>query len=145
QDALLIAGLPMIEDRVGALAPDEVEALLGPRGTEHGEPHRARRLHRREPHAAAGAVDEDGLRRPRDRRVMQGVVRRAVRHPDAGALLERDPYRERMDLACHGESVFRVASGERVRGVDAVTRTDRLDALTHGLDETGSIRSRRVR
>ncbi len=74
----------------------------------------------------------------------QRVVRRAVRHPNAGALRKADFIRQSIDLILERERIFRVGTGHSLRSVDTVPNFYFLDSLADGLDNASGVRAGRI-
>ena len=76
----------MVDDDVGAVLAHGGEPGVGAAGADDAHPMRAREFDDRDADAASGAVDEDGLGRPRRGAVEQGAIRGGIRHTERGAL-----------------------------------------------------------
>src|SRR6516225_10965790 len=73
------------------------------------------------------------------------MIRRAVGYPDSCALLEINFCGELMYLLFERECVFRICTGEGLRGVHAVAWLHLFDAVANCFNDSSGIRSGRVR
>src|SRR5215469_17011754 len=96
------------------------EAFRSPCSTKNHKTHGAGDLERRDAYTATCAVYQCGLGSVRFRRVIQGMICRAIGYPDSCALLEINFRGERMYLLFEREGIFRVCTGEGLRGVHAI-------------------------
>ena len=108
-------------------------------------PCRAGYLNASDSDAAAGAVNQNSLRRARLRGVIERVIRGSVGDPNAGALAEADFFWKPVDLAFERDRVFGVRAGHRLRHVDAVARLYFGDAGADRFHRAGAVRAGRVR
>src|SRR6516225_6899098 len=72
------------------------------------------------------------------------MIRRAVGYPDSCALLEINFRAELMYLLFERECVFRICTGEGLRGVHAITSLHLFDAVANCFNDSSGVRSGRV-
>ena len=121
-DVLKMVRRAMIEHLVRALLARELASFVAARGAEHAQTASARKLHRRRPDAAAGAVHQHRFARPRVGALEQSAIRRGVRRAHGRTLRERNICRQTMNLLRLAQHKLRIRPADRSRSVNAIGR-----------------------
>ena len=140
-----VIGGGVVEDEVGSLLLDELSSPLRSRGPDDPHPVRPGKLDGGQTHAAAGAVNQDGLSRQGARLLVQRPSRCRIHGSHTGALGEREGGRKRPHQVRVAGQELGIAAAEGARPlsakIDAVPNMDAAHAGTDGLDHPAGVAS----